>query len=79
MLYLICSDIHGSRVAANLVATLDFKYNFKKNYYLGDVNYSGATQYLLSIIIQRCCASLKPFGKKLLLLRLLWFTSDEMV
>ena len=42
MIYLICSDIHGSREAAKLVASLDNKYNFKKILILGDVNYSGA-------------------------------------
>lgn len=70
MLYLICSDIHGSKVAANLVATLDFKYNFKKIIILGDVNYSGARNippvdyYPIDV-----CASLKPFGKKLVIIR----------
>lgn len=42
MLYLIASDIHGSKGASELLVSLDNKYNFKKIILLGDIGYSGA-------------------------------------
>ncbi len=42
MLYLIASDIHGSKDASELLVSLDTKYNFKKIILLGDIGYSGA-------------------------------------
>ena len=42
MLYLIASDIHGSKGASELLVSLETKYNFKKIILLGDIGYSGA-------------------------------------
>jgi uncharacterized protein len=70
MFYLICSDIHGSKVAANLVATLDLKYNFKKIVLLGDINYSGARNIPpVDYSPIDVCAALKPLKKKLVIIR----------
>lgn len=42
MKYLICSDIHGSTRAANLIVELNSKEMFDKIFILGDFNYNGA-------------------------------------
>ena len=42
MLYLIASDIHGSKEASVKLVSLDKEYNFKKIILLGDIGYSGA-------------------------------------
>lgn len=42
MLYLIASDIHGSKEASAKLVSLDKEYNFKKIILLGDIGYSGA-------------------------------------
>ncbi len=42
MLYLIASDIHGSKGASEKLVSLDAEYNFKKIILLGDIGYSGA-------------------------------------
>ena len=38
---LVCSDIHGSSRAGNLIKDLDNKYNFEKIIVLGDFLYNG--------------------------------------
>ena len=50
MLYLIASDIHGSKGASELLVSLETKYNFKKINYL---NYYSLSKRFIKILLDK--------------------------